>query len=323
MVKRQKRVTIVNIAKKLGVNDSTVSRALSDSPEVSVAMKAKVRKLAKEMGYAKNPYANGLKTGRTGIIELLYYSPAMYLHDDPMLLVIFDYFQHELKLRGYKAILNVVKNDGVISQEEHLIREIIADGTIVVKARMFSPESLSKLNPQHCVLMDNAAPGFTTVNFDMDHTLDLIMKYSIDKGYKNIVALMSAKYKNIYTLNERVLSYNRITRKYQQSLANLGVLKFVKDKTDIVSEIGKLKTVPDIVVGLNVRLTENLQILKNLPMVILTNIAGDYKKYSNCLFIQLNWEGMVRESVDCLIGQLKGELQSPFQKLVKNSFVVE
>ena len=55
MAVNKKRVTIVDIAKKLGINDSTVSRALADSREVSAAMKDKIHKVAAEMGYIKNP----------------------------------------------------------------------------------------------------------------------------------------------------------------------------------------------------------------------------------------------------------------------------
>ncbi|WP_157795075.1 LacI family DNA-binding transcriptional regulator, partial [Lactococcus garvieae] len=44
-------VTIKDVAKKAGVNASTVSRVLKDSSEISEKTKVKVRKAMQELGY--------------------------------------------------------------------------------------------------------------------------------------------------------------------------------------------------------------------------------------------------------------------------------
>lgn len=48
---KQKRVTIRDIASRLGCSPSTVSRALNDKPSVSEVVRAEIRILALEMGY--------------------------------------------------------------------------------------------------------------------------------------------------------------------------------------------------------------------------------------------------------------------------------
>ena len=47
----QKHTSLKDLAKALGVSIPTVSRALKDSPEISSELRAKVKKLAKEMNY--------------------------------------------------------------------------------------------------------------------------------------------------------------------------------------------------------------------------------------------------------------------------------
>jgi len=63
--------TIVDIARKLGVAPSTVSRALSDHPKVKKATKEKIRKLARDLRYSPNPIARSLKSNRTTTIGVI------------------------------------------------------------------------------------------------------------------------------------------------------------------------------------------------------------------------------------------------------------
>lgn len=66
-----KHSTITDIAKKLSISPSTVSRALSDHPDISNETKLHVRKLAKEIGYTPNTIARSLKSSRTTIIGVI------------------------------------------------------------------------------------------------------------------------------------------------------------------------------------------------------------------------------------------------------------
>ncbi len=65
------QVTIKDIAKKLNVSPSTVSRALRDNPEIGVATKEAVRKLAKELNYQPNSVAMSLRQKKTYTIGVV------------------------------------------------------------------------------------------------------------------------------------------------------------------------------------------------------------------------------------------------------------
>ena len=72
---RVKQVTIKDIAQRLGISHSTVSRALSSNASYLVNEKTRmlVKQTAEEMQYTPNLMAQGFVTGKTGTLGLLTY----------------------------------------------------------------------------------------------------------------------------------------------------------------------------------------------------------------------------------------------------------
>jgi len=66
-----RRASITDLAKALGLSASTISRALADHHDVSEATKARVRQLAKELHYQPNPLAAGLRRGRSNTLGVI------------------------------------------------------------------------------------------------------------------------------------------------------------------------------------------------------------------------------------------------------------
>jgi LacI family transcriptional regulator len=69
-VKREKS-TIHDIARKLNITASTVSRALNDNPRISEATKKAVQKAAQKMNYQPNHIAAALRNGKSNIIGII------------------------------------------------------------------------------------------------------------------------------------------------------------------------------------------------------------------------------------------------------------
>jgi LacI family transcriptional regulator len=67
----KKRTTIHDIAEKLNITASTVSRALNDHPKISNATKKLVIKMAKDLNYQPNSLAAALRNGRTNIVGVI------------------------------------------------------------------------------------------------------------------------------------------------------------------------------------------------------------------------------------------------------------
>ena len=60
------------LSEKLGLSQTTVSRALNGYPEVSQKTRERVQKVADEMNYRPNRFATSLATGKTGHVGLIY-----------------------------------------------------------------------------------------------------------------------------------------------------------------------------------------------------------------------------------------------------------
>lgn len=65
------KVTIHDIAEKLNITASTVSRALNNSPRISEVTKKAVLKAAKQMNYQPNNIAAALRNGKSNIIGII------------------------------------------------------------------------------------------------------------------------------------------------------------------------------------------------------------------------------------------------------------
>ena len=63
--------TLIDIARRLGISTSTVSRALSDHPDVDSETKRRIKKLAKVLHYSPNPIAQSLRNNRTMTIGVI------------------------------------------------------------------------------------------------------------------------------------------------------------------------------------------------------------------------------------------------------------
>ncbi len=64
-------VRLKDIARHVGVSVMTVSKALRDAPDVSATTKARIKSLAKQMGYVPDSSAQGLRTKTTKFFGLI------------------------------------------------------------------------------------------------------------------------------------------------------------------------------------------------------------------------------------------------------------
>lgn len=68
---RKEKTTIYDISKVLKLSAATVSRALNNSPKISLKTKELVVKTAKEMNYKQNKLAQALKNGKTNNVGVI------------------------------------------------------------------------------------------------------------------------------------------------------------------------------------------------------------------------------------------------------------
>lgn len=76
MKPREKRTTIVDIARDVGVSYKSVSRALNNEPHVTKDLRARVQEAAKRLNYHPNLLAQSLVRRRSFLIGLVYENPS-------------------------------------------------------------------------------------------------------------------------------------------------------------------------------------------------------------------------------------------------------
>lgn len=110
-------ISIKDIARIAGVNFSTVSRALNDSPRVNAATRARIQRIAAEMGYLPSAVARSLVTQRTRTLGVLVTTVT-----DPFSAQIVDTVAELAGGRGYSIIL--AKSSGDPQHELRALREL-------------------------------------------------------------------------------------------------------------------------------------------------------------------------------------------------------
>ncbi|MBQ7786396.1 MAG: LacI family DNA-binding transcriptional regulator [Clostridia bacterium] len=68
---KPRRCTLQDIAERTGFTINTVSRALKDKSDISVATREQIKAVADEMGYIRNRAASSLRSGRTKTIGVI------------------------------------------------------------------------------------------------------------------------------------------------------------------------------------------------------------------------------------------------------------
>ncbi|WP_414504569.1 substrate-binding domain-containing protein [Streptomyces sp. NEAU-L66] len=160
--KPARRPTIKDIARRAGVSESAVSFALNDRPGVSQDTRARVRRVAEELGWQANSAARALSGERAGAMGLVLARPAQTLGVESFFLQLVSGIQEVLSARQIALLLQVVEDlDTECALYRRWWAERRVDGVLVVDPRTDDPrpELLAALGLPAVVVGGPAAPG--------------------------------------------------------------------------------------------------------------------------------------------------------------------
>lgn len=189
-----KQVTIKDVADAANVHPSTVSRALGDSPEglVSRATVARVRSVARQLGYQPNALARGLKINRTMTIGMLIPDLTNTIFP-PIVRGIED----ELGKHGYTLLIANTDND---HDKEAELLEVMTrrrvDGLIIATARRDYPLLTRMLDANLPVVLVNRTadrPPLSSVAGDDREGIALAVNHLADLGHTRIAHLAATR----------------------------------------------------------------------------------------------------------------------------------
>jgi len=118
----QNNTTIKTLAEKLGLSKGTVSKALKDSHEISIATKNKVIEAANELNYKPNHFASGLKSRKSKTIAVIV--PEIV---DSFFSLAINGIEAATQKKGYH--INVYITHDLICKEKEIIK-VLSDGRV-------------------------------------------------------------------------------------------------------------------------------------------------------------------------------------------------
>lgn len=185
------RIVLADVARRVGVSVSTVSRALAGDPRVGTATRDAVRRAADELRYVPNAAAAGLRRRRSQTLGLLIADLS-----DPVHGQIAAGFEGEAGDHGYRVIFQSGLND--TGRERRALRvftEHPTDGVALVSTTIQPREARTGIPPDRMVAVQPERrarpgrdgllpPGF--VQTDDPGAMALVVEHLIECGYRDI-----------------------------------------------------------------------------------------------------------------------------------------
>jgi LacI family transcriptional regulator len=148
--------TIHDIAEKLNITASTVSRALNDHPRISVATKKAVKKVAETLNYQPNHIAASLRSGKSNIIGIIVPS--------------IDRTFFSAVVRGIEEIANTSRYNVMICQTHDNYEKEVATVDALLKAQVDGIiVSFAKNTKQFDHFLKAKEKGVPVIMFDRTH----------------------------------------------------------------------------------------------------------------------------------------------------------
>lgn len=183
----QKPATIKEIARRLNVSVSTVSRALHNHPSIGIRTKAQVHQLAKELKYEPNQAAISFKKGKTMILGVIlpnlseeYFSIAINGIED-------------VAIKNNYTVLIGQSHDDVKREEQitEAMRRQRVDGLIVsLSTTTKSYQHFEQLKNYNIpVVFFDRVPDLSwaySVSCDLESSSVALVDWLVNKGHKHI-----------------------------------------------------------------------------------------------------------------------------------------
>jgi Transcriptional regulators len=184
-------ITIKDIAKKLNMSVSTVSKALNNDATISIYTSERVKKLAKELNYIPNEAARHFKLSKTFTIGLII--PDLL---DQYYVLAVNGVEEEAEKKDYNVILSQSHEDA--QKEEKIVDVMIrnrVDGVIVsvtkntVDMQPFQ-KFLSMGIPVVCIGREPKGVVFDYVSSNNEEGALEATQFLIDRGHTRIAHIM-------------------------------------------------------------------------------------------------------------------------------------
>ena len=236
--------TIKEIAQKVGVSYSTVSRALNHKKGVRPDVRERIQKVAEELDYFPHSSAKALVQRKVGVLGVVIPRASEFAFQNP-------YYSHVLlglsavaTQNDYRLMLSINEQGSYVS----LHHRRLVDGVVIVANRMDDeriPELVEKKVPAVAI------PGYTadraidiaSVNSENYHSVYRAITYLIGLGHRNIGFILG-QMNSRYTV-ERLEAYKAAFRDKDLDFKQEYIQESDFSRTDGFRLMGRLLDLPE------------------------------------------------------------------------------
>ncbi len=206
-MEENKTVTIYDIAEKLNLATSTISRALQNHPTISKKTIKKVKEMSEQMGYVPNTLAAGLRGNKTKTIGVLI--PTI---TQPFLSSLISGIEITAQKSGYNVI--IMQSHDSYEEEVNLAKSLYSSrvsgviSSLAMETRDTSHFDQFPTNNIPLVFVDRVPKEYNTFRVIIDNFAAgyKATKHLIEQGCKRIAHITAgAEFGNLY--NERKRGY--------------------------------------------------------------------------------------------------------------------
>ncbi len=243
----EKEITIYDIAERLNVSATTVSRGLQDHPTISKKTKQKIFDMVEELGYRSNNFARNLRNQRTNTIGVI----VGKLNSHFQSAAISGIAQHASK-NGYNLLIS--QSFELLSHEATSVKTMFdsrVDGLLVSVA--YDTENLKHFGDFikkkiPVVFFDRmlSQDQYTNIVIDNRKAAYKITKHLIEQGKQNIVHITAPLVQNVYV--DRLNGYKDALREASIEFREENVVINTLSMADgelAATELLKRKHLPD------------------------------------------------------------------------------
>lgn len=180
--------SLKEIASICGVSIATVSKALNDHRDISIETKAKIRQVAKDMGYFPNSLAQALKTNRTYNIGVLFVDEAQSGLTHDYFANVLDCFKRLIEEKGYD--LTFINGNKKGRNNRTLLEHCKYrgfDGVVIACVDFDEPEVIELVNSDiPVVTIDHIFNNRVSVVSDNVKGMKDLLNYVYSQGHRKI-----------------------------------------------------------------------------------------------------------------------------------------
>jgi DNA-binding LacI/PurR family transcriptional regulator len=183
------RLTLLTLARDLGVSRATVSNAYNRPDQLSPALRARILARAEALGFpGPDPMAAGLRRGRVGAVGVLVDEGLSHAFSDPTTVLLLDGLARELQLDGLGLLLHACR---ATDDSLRPVRDAAVDAWVLLSLPDGHPAvSAARERGRPVVVLDQPTlPDVPMVAIDDAAGAEAGVRHLLDLGHRRLAVL--------------------------------------------------------------------------------------------------------------------------------------